>query len=297
MYTAQQLRDIVSGSNDFKTQGLDEAMRFCTHLAKSHYENFPVGSLLVPRSKRGLIHGAYAFARIGDDIADEENGLSPDERIFLLKHMERALHEDVYTTSPIFIAMHHVMRVLNIPPSLPSRLLTAFRKDAAFQQPETFDDIESYCHFSANPVGELVLAVFEDRNEETIRFSNSICTALQMTNFWQDVSRDLVRDRVYIPASLLSQHNVDIHNTTTVAFEAVVQDLIRETRRHFENGKKLLHSVTVKRLRWELAFTIAGAECVLAQTATLGGKILESRPSLSARNALTIVNNARKIVA
>ncbi len=299
-FSAQQLRDIVHGTGEYKVQGIQEAMRFCTHLAKSHYENFPVGSLLVPRNKRSLVHAAYAFARIGDDIADEDNGLSPDERIFLLKSMERSLKEDVYTSSPIFIAIHHVMRELNIPAELPARLLVAFRKDAAFQQPQSFQDIESYCHYSANPVGELVLAVFSERNANTIRYSNAVCTALQMTNFWQDLSRDIPRSRVYIPAQVLNKHNVTIQDlysdSKNTSISHVMEELIAETKTHFELGKNLLDFVTSKRLRWELAFTIAGAETVLDGVENIASKILYTRPSLSAKHSLSILRRTLSLV-
>ena len=171
----------------------------CERIARAHYENFTLGSRLLPRHLRRHIAAIYAFARTADDLADEE----PDARRALagLDAWERQL-EACYAGAPrhpIFVALAETVREFAIPIEPFRRLLTAFRMDVNFRGFPTFDDLLRYCAHSANPVGHLVLHLFGHADAERQARADDICTALQLTNFWQDLAIDLAKGRVYLP--------------------------------------------------------------------------------------------------
>ncbi|MBK8554077.1 MAG: squalene/phytoene synthase family protein [Ignavibacteria bacterium] len=195
----------------------DHAYRFCKEIANSHYENFPVGSLLIPSNKRKYIYSIYAFARYADDIADSDN-LSGDEKLRRLNELDddlskiekKDLNNFLTDTKYIFIALSNTIDELKIPIKEFRDLLKAFRQDAVKQRYTVFEELVDYSKLSANPIGHLVLYVFgytPDKDKTCFEYSDSICTALQLTNFWQDVSVDLKIDRIYIPEKLMNEYN------------------------------------------------------------------------------------------
>ena len=166
---------------------LQEAFAYCEARTKAHYENFPVG-LFVPREKRPYVYALYAFARAADDFADEPiyEGFRKEK----LDQWEALLHTAYRgeAEGPIFVALGETVRRLSIPKELLLDLLSAFRQDTEKSRYETWEELLDYCRRSANPVGRLVLIVFEQDVEGLAGLSDAICTGLQLANFWQDVS-------------------------------------------------------------------------------------------------------------
>jgi phytoene synthase len=189
---------------------LEEAYAYCRRMAEMHYENFPVGSLLIPKARRKYVYSIYAFARTADDFADEgyeTTGLTESDRLAALEDWQRRLG-DCYAGNadhPVFVALAATIKELNLPDKLLSDLLSAFRQDVTKHRYANFDEVLDYCTRSANPVGRMILLLFNYRDEQLHRLSDHICTALQLANFWQDVSVDIRKDRVYLPEDEMVQ--------------------------------------------------------------------------------------------
>ncbi len=178
---------------------LAEAQEYCRRLARTHYENFSVASWFLPKNLRQHFFNVYAYCRISDDLGDEVG--DADASLELLDQWEREL-DACYEASPrhpVFVALAETVHSLDIPKQPFADLLTAFRQDQRVTRYETFDDLLGYCRYSANPVGRLVLYVCGYRDAERQQLSDFTCTALQLANFWQDVSIDWAKGRVYLP--------------------------------------------------------------------------------------------------
>lgn len=248
-----------------------KAFAFCSDLARSHYENFPVGSALLPATIRPSIAAVYAFARTADDIADEADALgghtTPAARHAVLDALERSLllaaNGSASDNEPIFIALAHTFATttLGVQPFL--RLLAAFRMDVDFVQPTTWDDVLHYCSLSANPVGEIILTLSGECTAEALRASNDVCTALQLTNFWQDLSRDLPAGRIYLP------HDVSL------------SDAIERTQDLFVSGSHVGDAVRGWRLRLELRLIVTAGNAMLARCRAMQGELHTRRPTLA----------------
>ncbi len=173
----------------------------CERLARTHYENFPVASWLVPARMRPHIAALYAFARTADDFADE--GRRPDaERLSLLDDWQNRLHACVTECAAddrVFLALGATIRTCRLPVSLFDDLLSAFRQDITTHRYDTWPSLLDYCRRSANPVGRLVLRIAGHDDARLDRSSDALCTALQLTNFWQDLDRDWQNGRLYVP--------------------------------------------------------------------------------------------------
>ncbi|MCS6808026.1 MAG: squalene/phytoene synthase family protein [Bacteroidota bacterium] len=282
----------------FCISSLHEAYAFCEHLARKHYENFPVGSLLLPRTLRRHFYAVYAFARIADDIADE---LHAHESI---KHHALNTFETLLCTPehvyghPIFTALHATMQEKALPILPFHKLLHAFRMDASFCQASSWEELEYYCAHSANPIGELVLRLFDAYTPQRAALSDAICTGLQLTNFWQDLSRDIPRGRLFIPHTVLATCGIEaseLYNLYTpssllpndAALELVKERffhcftlLFQRTKSYFTRGIALLPVLPSSRLRAEIALTIAGGERILEQAFRLQQHIFYKRPQL-----------------
>src|SRR5277367_4405779 len=192
-------------------EAIAAAYEACTKLARAHYENFPVGRL-VPRAMQPHVHAIYAFARHADDLADEgyagsakaqgaRDVMTPEQRLAALDDWERQLLSPVGTPGLhfIFIALHETIRELDLPTSLFTDLLSAFKQDVAKTRYANFPEVLDYCRRSANPVGRLVLLLHGKREEELHLLADHICTGLQLANFWQDVGVRSEKDRIYLP--------------------------------------------------------------------------------------------------
>jgi len=296
------------GGGTLRTSSLEDSFAFCKRIATQHYENFPVGSLLIPRALQPHFYSIYAFSRLADDIADEMDVDEGEKKFAALSALEHLLlHPSELRGNPILSALHETMRVHAIPTLPFQKLLTAFRMDSAFRQAATFEDLEHYCAHSANPIGELVLRLFGIYTSERAPLSDAVCTGLQLANFWQDFSRDLPIGRVFIPQSVLKEYGLEsaellaIYGSTAQETDEEALKLVKErffhaftllfhkTKSYFTFGKGLLPTITHKRLRAELALTIAGGEQILAKAYRSQHRILLHRVSLTTFDAPSLL--------
>lgn len=239
------------------TVTLAEAYDVCLRRARSHYENFPVASSLLPAAMRPHIAAIYAFARTADDFADE--GTVPGaERIRRIDDWEARL--DAPGDHPVFIALDHTITECRLDRQLFRDLLAAFRQDVTKTHYATWHELLDYCRLSANPVGRLVLGVARATNPglvddgrwtAALAHSDSVCTALQLVNFWQDVAVDAAKGRDYLPKSLVVDFGDDAR-----------AEAGRRTRALFRDGKGVADMVT-GRLRYELRATWLGGMRIL----------------------------------
>lgn len=276
---------------------VEEAFQWCQRLAKSHYENFPVASLLIPRAKRRYVAAIYAFARIADDFADEGYGpdsrLSTSDRLNSLDEWESQLIECYHdrATHPVFIALSCTARDLSLPVELLRDLISAFKQDVVKHSYSNFNELLDYCRRSANPVGRLVLRVFGYDDDELDRLSDTICTALQLTNFWQDIAVDARKNRIYLPQDDVDRFGVSAADLGQLrfseAFRSLVKFEVERTREIFHSGAKLPELVR-GRLKYELRLTWNGGMKVLEKIEELGYNTLELRPELNSSDKLRI---------
>ena len=268
-----------------RTWTVPQAFQFCERLTREHYENFPVASMVVPREKRPYVCSIYSFARIADDYADEP-GLSTAERIDSLSEWEEQLIDSYrgHVHHPVFVALQETVNRFEIPIGLFSSLLTAFRSDVTTHRHETFDDVLGYCENSANPIGRLILLLFNYRSEGMMELSDSICTALQLTNFWQDVSVDLEKDRVYIPLDDIREFGYSEEQLLDRSYSPAFKDLmcfqVDRTQQMFQEGQPLLSQVG-KDLKMELRLTWKGGMKILNKIEEDEYNVLARRPALS----------------
>ena len=256
----------------------DEAYARCLRQAREHYENFPVASLLVPGRMRPHIAAIYAFARCADDFADE-GALLPAERLALLQSWRTRLSDAVRTpasarplmhgepahTHAIFAALGHSIRHLDLPVVLFEDLLSAFEQDVHVARYQSWEDLLDYCRRSANPVGRLVLRVAGHANDDLDSLSDAVCTALQLTNFWQDFADDLARDRIYLPRSIQTHHGASedsLDGGAAHEWRCAVADVVARTRELFTRGRAL-PTLLRGRLRLEIRATWLGGMRVL----------------------------------
>jgi hydroxysqualene synthase len=293
---------------------LDAAYAQCQALAASHYENFPVASWLVPASIRRHVAAVYAFARTADDFADED-GYTQRERLRLLDDWLERLHAAVGAGEPsdvapaagahvgagsspvsheaIFIALGHTIRDRRLPLWLFEALLSAFRQDVTVKRYATWAEVDDYCRRSANPIGRLVLRLFGHDDERLDRWSDAICTALQLTNFWQDFAIDWQRGRLYVPAAEWTAAGASPDqlaatlDRTPAEWQTALAACTARTRRLFDEGRPLLTHVP-GRLKWELRATWHGGMRVLELLERAGFDPAARRPRLRGRDALVV---------
>lgn len=275
---------------------LDEAFAHCEARARSHYENFPVG-LFVPRRRRPYLHALYAFARAADDFADEP--MYEGHRAEKLGQWEQRLHEAYAgrAEDPIFVALRETVQRLSVPKQLLLDLLSAFRQDVDRSRYESWDELLDYCRRSANPVGRLVLLVFEETDPELLPLSDALCTGLQLANHWQDLALDLRRDRVYVPRELLHQFGVKpwelnamcagSAGQVTSGFRALMSELVARTRAFFARSRALGDRVGPE-LRFELRLTWLGGSSILDRIEAVGGDVFRRRPRHSLLDKATL---------
>ncbi len=263
-----------------------EAERYTRWLATHHYENFNVVSWLLPRRLHQHFYNLYAYCRWSDDLGDEIS--EPAHALQLLDAWEDELRL-IYAqgrgpSHPVLIALAETIRAKDIPIRPFSDLLRAFRQDQTIQRYQTWDDVLEYCVYSANPVGRLVLYLCDYRDEARQRLSDQTCTALQLANFWQDVSRDLAKGRIYIPLEALDAHGLSAADIVNKRFDAryvaLMKSLIARTRAIFQAGMPLAKTVAPF-LRVDLEMFSRGGLAILDAIETSGYNTLEHRPALT----------------
>jgi squalene synthase HpnC len=268
---------------------LARAYATCAELARAHYENFPIGSWLLPRRLRRDLAAVYAFARLGDDVADEGRA-STAERLERFAAIEERLlacaADPARARDAVFVALGHTIAARALPLEPFRDLLTAFRRDAAGETARfaTFADVLEYCRCSANPVGRIVLALFGHRDAERRARSDDVCTALQLTNFWQDVRGDHdERGRVYIPDEDLDRFSGSrdalARRAATPGFRDCLAFEVARTRGLFARGLGLADLVD-GRLRREVRLFAGGGLAILDRIEAGNYDVLAARPTL-----------------
>jgi len=265
--------------------GLADAYRHCWRIATTHYENFTLGSWLLPRQLRQHIAAIYAFARTADDLADEGNG-TPAERLCHLDAWEQKL-DACYrgeATHPIFIALQDTARQFDLPIEPFRKLLCAFRTDADFKAFDTFDDILEYCRNSADPVGHLILYLFGYRDAHRHQLADQICTGLQLANFWQDVAVDAAKGRLYVPREDLVRFGCSATDVMSGTPRPEVCALLRfevdRARAMLNRGLELATLVNPRMAR-EVCLFAWGGLAILRQIEAVGYDVFTHRPTVS----------------
>jgi squalene synthase HpnC/squalene synthase HpnD len=270
----------------------ESAQQYTRWLATHHYENFNVASWLLPRELHQHFYNLYAYCRWADDLGDEV----PDTQhaLELLDWWEQELNA-CYEGRPshaVFIALRKTIVAKNIPKQPFADLLKAFRQDQTVKRHPTWDSVLGYCVYSANPVGRLVLYLCGYRDDARQKLSDATCTALQLANFWQDVSRDLEKGRIYIPLDIATQHGVSETDIVCRRFSdnyvALMKDLIARTRILFDEGLPLAQQVEGK-LRIDLEMFSCGGLAVLDAIESQGYDTLNRRPSISKAKQATLL--------
>lgn len=267
----------------------------CLSDARTHYENFPVASVLISAQMRPHVAAVYAFARAADDFADEGDW-SPDERLRLLSRWRERLAQASAGLGPgeapgpgepahaqaIFVALGASIRTLGLPVALFEDLLSAFAQDVRVTRYDTWDSLLDYCRRSANPVGRLVLRIGGYANPRLDEMSDAVCTALQLTNFWQDMKQDLARGRMYLPRDVQAASGADRSDLThglTEAWRRAIQDVVERTRQLFDAGRPLSGALS-GRLKYEVRATWLGGTRVLDLIEHQQFDVLAHRPAL-----------------
>ena len=301
---------------DSRVHDREAAFRYCEGLARSHYENFTVGSLLIPKQTRRYVHAIYAYCRWVDDLGDEsaaglseslaQAGWNPPSasnlestsdlgaaKLDLLDAWQSDLEAcyDGEPCHPVMVALQDTVRRFDIPREPFLKLIEANRMEQRMDRYPTYRDLAHYCDHSANPVGRLFLYLFGYRDEERQRLSDLTCTALQLANFWQDVARDYAIGRIYIPLEDMERFSY----TEDQLGRGVVNDELRRlmafevdrARGMFEEGFKLVDTLD-GRIRLDVALFTAGGTAVLGAIERQGYDVLSRRPSLSRTRKATL---------
>jgi len=264
---------------------LDQAYEACSRLAAAHYENFPVASRWLPRDIRPSVAAVYAFARCADDFADEL-GWSSDQRLSRLGDWRRRLNSctEHHDGHPVFWALSDVFSRTGLPLLPFSKLITAFEWDVTKTRHATFDDVLLYCTHSANPVGEIVLRLFNAWTPQRGAWSDAVCTALQLANFWQDVSVDAQKDRLYVPLDEVSSFGLTPSQIFLGPVNPVLRDLmalqVRRTKTFFTEGRPLCDEAPPA-LKKELRFVWLGGTEILHKIERQNFDVWSRRPALA----------------
>jgi hydroxysqualene synthase len=277
---------------------LAAAYAYCERLARTHYENFPVASRLLPARMRPHVAAIYAFARLADDMADEGDRPAA-ERIADLDGWDACLNAAALGAvqrgephAEVFLALRHTIEACALPVQLLHDLVSAFRQDVTVTRYPTWDDLMDYCRRSANPVGRLVLRVAGYDRADLDAASDAVCTALQLTNFWQDLEVDWMKGRVYVPAAVLESAGARPADLSarriTPEWRAALDEVAARTRALFTAGRPVCDGVG-GRLGLELRATWLGGTRILDKLEAADFDIFTRRPTLTAADAPAIL--------
>jgi squalene synthase HpnC len=267
-----------------RTWTVAESAQYTHWLATHHYENFHVVSFLLPKELHQDFYNVYAYCRWADDLADEIGDTA--ESLRLLEWWSREL-DRMYTGEtqhPVFVALRGTVIKHSIPQQPFADLIRAFIQDQTVTRYQNWDEVFGYCEGSANPVGRLVLYLCGYSDPERQALSDATCTALQLANFWQDVTVDQEKDRVYLPLDLLARHSYTVEELFAhkydKRFRSLMQEAVEKARGLFLNGLPLIGMVN-RRLAVDLDLFSRGGMCILDKIAAQDYDVLSRRPSIS----------------
>ena len=272
-----------------RTWTLEESLGYTRWLATHHYENFQVVSFLLPKRLHQDFYNVYAFCRWADDLGDETGDTRESLRLLAWWRGELQRSFDPATPAarvkhPVFVALRGTAERYQLPEIWFDDLIKAFEQDQTVTRYQTFDDLFAYCRYSANPVGRLVLGLCGYRDAARQALSDATCTALQLANFWQDVTVDLEKDRIYLPLELFEQHGYPIEGVAArkcdERFRAVMRDAVGVARELFLKGLPLANQVD-RRLAIDLDLFSRGGMRVLEKIEARNYDVLRARPSIS----------------
>jgi squalene synthase HpnC len=274
---------------------LEEANAYCRHLATTHYENFHVASWFLPARLRPHFHSIYAYCRIADDLGDEVGNREQSLALLDLWGRELDACYQGQARHPVFVALAETIRACDIPQQPFADLLTAFRQDQNVTRYPSMDDVLGYCRYSANPVGRLVLYACGYRTPEMFLLSDFTCTALQLANFWQDVSSDYARDRIYLPLDDMQNYGVDesmiARRDPAPAFRELLRHEVGYTRQLFFKGLPLIDLVD-RELALDLDLFSQGGLEILHAIDRRQYDVLTMRPVISKSRKLGLLTRA-----
>lgn len=274
---------------------LEEAREYCRRLARSHYENFSVATWFLPRNLRQHFFNVYAYCRISDDLGDEVGDAAASLQLLDQWQSELDACYGGEPRHPVFVALAETVRKFEIPQHEFSDLLTAFRQDQTVTRYSTFNDLLGYCRYSANPVGHLVLYVCGYRDPERRQLSDFTCTALQLANFWQDVTADYAKGRIYLPLEDLQRFDVTEEEirkqTNTAPFRDMMRFEVARAREWFTQGLPLARKVN-RELATDIELFSRGGLEILNAIERQNYAVLGRRPAISKRRKLALVARA-----
>jgi len=274
---------------------LDEARAYCRRLAETHYENFHVATWFLPKRLRPHFHSIYAYCRISDDLGDEVPDHAAALALLDLWGRELDACYEGRARHPVFVALAETIRACAIPQQPFADLLLAFRQDQTVTRYETMDGVLGYCHYSANPVGRLVLYACGEVNEENFRLSDATCTALQLANFWQDVRVDFAKGRVYLPQADMRRFGVKdatiAQGVATPEFRALLKYEVEYARSLFDQGLPLIGRVN-RSLAIDLDLFSRGGLEILCAIERRDYDVLSGRPAIPKRTKLALALRA-----
>lgn len=278
---------------------LPEAYAWCQRMASGHYENFPVASWVLGRKRRPHVAAVYAFARTADDLADEPDypvrGVTPEARLKNLNHWGELMREafDGRASHPAFVALRNTAKELSIPRQLFEDLLSAFRQDVVKSRYATLDEVRDYARRSADPVGRLVLRIWGYQDSRLDRYSDAICSGLQLVNFWQDVEKDLrERDRIYLPGDRMAAHGVtegDLRaGKITDGYRKLLAEMTGVAESLFEAGRPLASELKFPLSLW-LRWVWLGGMTVARRLRAAQFDVWHRRPSLGGADMIALL--------
>lgn len=276
---------------------VERAYGYCEDFVRAHHESYPVASHLVPSAMRPHLMAIYAFARSADDFADEPQ--YEGRRVEALSRWQNELHRAAHgeATHPVFVALADTIEKRDLPVPPLDDLLHAFRMDMDVRRYATFGALRGYTARSAEPVGRLLLALFGYRQPELIRFADEISTALQLTNFWQDVAVDAARDHIYIPAEDLHFFGVTEADVKMLKPTRPIRELLRyevaRTRAIYERGRPLMGKLD-NDLKLELALIWLVGTTILDKIEAADHDVFTQRIAIKKRDKARIMAKAAK---
>jgi squalene synthase HpnC len=260
------------------------AEEYTRWLATHHYENFHVVSFLLPKRLHQDFYNVYAFCRWADDLGDEIGDPAESLRLLAWWRTELDAMYQGRVQHPVFVALQGTVQKFDLPQQLFADLISAFEQDQRVSRYENWDHLFAYCRCSANPVGRLVLRLCGYADAELDRLSDATCTALQLANFWQDVTVDFEKDRVYLPLHLLAKHGYSVEELAArkfnPQFQAVMREAVEVARELFEAGLPLIKRVN-RRLALDLELFSRGGMRVLQKIEQQNYNVLAARPVIS----------------
>jgi squalene synthase HpnC len=267
-----------------RTWTLPESLAYTRALSTHHYENFHVVSFLLPKRLHQDFYNVYSFCRWADDLGDEIGDTCESLRLLAWWRAELEKMYSGEASHPVFVALRGTAAQYHLPEETFDDLIKAFEQDQTVTRYQTFDDVFAYCRYSANPVGRLVLGLCGYRDEARHQLSDSTCTALQLANFWQDVTVDWTKDRVYLPLDLLARHGSSVDAIAQRRFDdhfrAAVKEAVDVARNLFEQGLPLIDLVD-RRLAIDLELFSRGGMKVLEKIERQDYNVLAARPAIS----------------